>query len=84
MVGFFTYGTDRLLDAINSDNDKELSIYFRNNKEIMGILLLLAYGVIIKDLVSVEETKFLVLPLTSTLYYKEFKERFGELKAIYM
>ena len=81
-VGISSYKLYKSL--INSDNDKELSIYFRNNKEIMGILLLLAYGVIIKDLVSVEETKFLVLPLTSTLYYKEFKERFGELKAIYI
>ena len=80
----FTYGTDRLLDSINSDSDKELSIYFRNNKEIMGILLLLAYGVIVKDLIAIEETKLLVLPLTSTFYYKQFKERFGELKAIYI
>ena len=84
LVGFFTYGTDRLLDSINNDNNTELNIYFRNNKEIMGILLLLAYCIIIKDLVSVEETKFLVLPLTSTLYYKQFKERFGEFKAIYI
>ena len=84
LVGFFTYGTDRLLDSINSDSDKELSIYFRNNKEIMGILLLLAYGVIVKDLIAIEETKLLVLPLTSTFYYKQFKERFGELKAIYI
>ena len=84
LLGFFTYGTDRLLDSINNDNNTELNIYFRNNKEIMGILLLLAYCIIIKDLVSVEETKFLVLPLTSTLYYKQFKERFGEFKAIYI
>jgi len=40
LVGFFTYGTDRLLDSINNDNNTELNIYFRNNKEIMGILLL--------------------------------------------
>jgi|TARA_Y100000389_G_scaffold5404_1_gene5174 4-hydroxybenzoate polyprenyltransferase len=85
LVGFLTYGTDRLLDSINSpDNNKELNLYFRKNKEFLGILLLLAYGIIIKDLISVEETRLLVIPLTSTFYYKEFKERFGELKAIYI
>ena len=84
LVGFFTYGTDRLLDSINNDSDKELSIYFRNNKEIMGLLLLLAYCTIIKDLFSVQETQIFVLPLTSTLFYKQFKEKLGELKAIYI
>ena len=69
MVGFFTYGTDRLLDSINTpDDNKELNIYFRKNKELLGILLLISYGFIIKDLYSVDETKLLILPLTSTLF----------------
>lgn len=85
MVGFFTYGTDRLLDSINTpDDNKELNIYFRKNKELLGILLLISYGFIIKDLYSVDETKLLILPLTSTLFYKQFKENFGEFKAIYI
>ena len=67
MVGFFTYGTDRLLDSINTpDDNKELNIYFRKNKKLLGILLLISYGFIIKD-----------------LYSKKFKPNVGGLRLKY-
>jgi len=84
LLGFFTYGTDRLLDALNSKDNKELNIYFRENKEILGILLFLSYIKINQDLLSVEETQLLTIPLASTLFYREFKEKFGEFKALYI
>lgn len=84
LLGFFTYGTDRLLDALDNPKQEELNIYFRKNKEILSFLLFSSYIKIIFDLLSVEETKYLILPLSSTLFYRQFKEKFGEFKAIYI
>jgi len=84
ILGFFTYGTDRLLDSLNSSDNKELNIYFRENKEIMIILLFISYVKINIDLLAIEETKLLTIPLTSTLFYRQLKEKFGRLKAIYI
>ena len=84
LLGFFTYGTDRLLDALNSNDNKELNIYFRENKEILSILLFLSYIKINVDLLAVEETQLFTIPLASTLLYRQFKEKFGEFKALYI
>jgi hypothetical protein len=84
LLGFFTYGTDRLLDSLNSSDNKELNIYLRENKKILTILLILSYVKINIELLSVDETKILTIPLASTLFYKQLKENFGELKAIYI
>ncbi len=86
LLGFFTYGTDRLLDTLykNSENDTKLNEYFRENSKILSFLLFLSYIKIINDLISVETTELLVLPLTSTLFYRQFKTNFGEFKAIYI
>lgn len=84
LLGFFTYGTDRLLDSLNSNDNKELNIYFRENKEILGILLFLSYIKINQDLLSIEETELLTIPLASTFFYRQFKEKFGEFKALYI
>ena len=85
MLGFFTYGTDRFFDAFNKDiPNKDIDIYFRENKEILSILLLFSYIKINADLLVVEETQLLTIPLASTFFYRQFKEKFGELKAIYI
>ena len=84
LLGFFTYGTDRLLDSFNKESKKELDIYFQNNKESLSLLLFLSFIEIVIRLYSVDETKILILPLTTTLFYKQFKESYGELKAIYI
>ena len=36
------------------------------------------------ELLSVEATQLLTIPLASTLFYRSFKENFGEFKALYI
>ena len=84
MLGFFTYGTDRLLDSLNNKKEDEFNKYLRENKEIMTILLGVSFIYITRELISVDETKIMLLPLTSTLFYRDLKKKYGELKPIYI
>jgi len=50
----------------------------------MIILLFISYVKINIDLLAIEESKLLTIPLTSTLFYRQLKEKFGRLKALYI
>ena len=94
-IGVFTYGTDRLLDAINYNNsENNLLVYSEDkvnyynylienmNQSIISIFA--SYIYIINLLKSKQETYPLVVALMSTLFYRDFKKTFGEFKALYI
>ncbi len=95
-IGIFTYGTDRLFDALeykkNQKNEKSIySIekqnyyqYLLNNLYINYAVIFSSYIYIIYILYDNEKTYFPIILLTSTLGYKSFKENFGILKAFYI
>lgn len=91
-LGFFTYGYDRLLDAIEynntqdyvSENKKQLYNYLINNKNYISLSLLLSYLYICNQLILNDYgIEFLIL-LTSTVFYKNIKSEFGQFKAAYI
>tara|TARA_B100000424_G_C22847420_1_gene451995 strand:+ start:167 stop:925 length:759 start_codon:yes stop_codon:yes gene_type:complete len=94
-IGIFTYGTDRLLDAINYNKyENKLVIYsdskvkyydylIKNINE--NILLIIASYIYILNLLKFEkETYPLLIALTTTLFYRDFKKNFGILKPLYI
>jgi len=92
-IGIFTYGTDRLLDALDYmknnkeeiNNDKLMYYEFLIKNVNYNIFIIIASYIYIFDTLKFnEETYPLLLLLTSTLFYRNFKEKFGELKALYI
>jgi hypothetical protein len=94
-IGIFTYGTDRLLDALNylkKDNKEiiyteEKTIYYDfliKNLNYNIFVIILSYIYIFDLLKFNEETYPLLIALTSTLFYRDFKKTFGTLKALYI
>ena len=83
--GFFTYGSDRLLDSFdNLDNPSDRDIVFQKNQEVIFISLILAYYILTRELLDNPNTIICIPILTSTLFYKKFKQHFGEYKAIFI
>lgn len=96
-IGIFTYGTDRLYDAIDYNNSE-----FKNNTNIFSIekinyyenvlynynynifFIIISYIYILYILLPHINTYPLLLALTSTLDYRNFKKKFGNLKPIYI
>lgn len=93
-IGIFTYGTDRLLDALEyNKNDKNDNYvlekqnyyqYLLKNIYINYAIIFSSYCYIIYLLYDHQETYFSIALLTSTLGYKTFKKKFGYLKALYI
>lgn len=94
-IGIFTYGTDRLFDASsylkkNADlkiySDEKIEYYdFLIRRMNYNIFIIIASYIYIFDLLNEnEETYPLLFALTSTLFYRDFKKNFGELKAFYI
>ena len=94
-IGIFTYGTDRLFDASNylkknidlkKYSDEKIYYYDflirRMNYNIF--IIILSYIYIFDLLKENKETYPLLFILTSTLFYRDFKKKFGELKALYI
>lgn len=94
-IGIFTYGTDRLLDAINyNKNENKLLLY--SNEKInyynyliqninQNIVVIIASYIYIFNLLQLkQETYPLLVALTSTLFYRDFKKTFGEFKPLYI
>ena len=94
-LGIFTYGTDRLLDAINYSKDESKLVVYSESKVRYydylvknmneSILVIIASYVYIFNLLKLkEETYPLLFALTSTLFYRDFKKNFGEFKSLYI
>ena len=94
-IGIFTYGSDRLLDAsCYLKKNEDFKIYFDEKMDYYdflirrmnyNIFIIIASYIYIFDLLKEnEETYPLLFALTSTLFYRDFKKNFGELKAIYI
>ena len=97
-IGITTYGTDRLLDAIDYNN----TIVLNNNNEIISlekknyynyllkninyniITILSSYLYILYLLSQESETYIFILLLSSTIFYRNLKKEFGQFKAIYI
>ena len=98
-IGITTYGTDRLLDAIDYNNTIVLN---NNNNEIIPlekknyynyllknvnyniITILSSYLYILYLLSQESETYIFILLLSSTIFYRNLKKEFGQFKAIYI
>ena len=96
-IGIFTYGTDRLYDAIDYNNSE-----FKNNTNIFSIekinyyenvlynynyniiYIISSYIYILYILLPHINTYPLLIALTSTLDYRNLKKKFGNLKPIYI
>ena len=89
-IGYCAYGTDRLLDYYNIDNESisinKIPLYnkIERNKELMIVSLILSYIYVITYLNENEYTMPFIFLLLSTVFYKPFKNRFGELKSLYI
>jgi hypothetical protein len=96
-IGIFTYGTDRLYDAIEYNNSElknntdifsiEKINYYENvlyNYNYNIIYIISSYIYILYILLPHINTYPLLIALTSTLDYRNFKKKFGNLKSIYI
>lgn len=95
-IGIFTYGTDRLYDAIEynsqlKNNTDIFSIekinYYENvlyNYNYNIICIISSYIYILYILLPHINTYPLLIALTSTLDYRNLKKKFGNLKPIYI
>tara|TARA_Y100000389_G_scaffold69801_1_gene66498 strand:+ start:13334 stop:14170 length:837 start_codon:yes stop_codon:yes gene_type:complete len=90
-LGYFCYGLDRFLDAIDDEEYKnagerkiKLFNYIRSNKNYIATTLLLSYTFVIYTLSLEQETRPFILLIISTLQYKNLKKIFGEFKALYI
>jgi hypothetical protein len=95
-IGIFTYGSDRFYDALEYNNTKfnntniysiEKINYYENvlynyNNNIYFIFL--SYIYILYVLLPHINTYPLLIALTSTFDYKNFKKNFGQFKALYI
>lgn len=96
-IGIFTYGTDRLYDALEYNNSE-----FKNNTDIFSIekinyyenvlynynyniiYIIASYIYILYILLPNINSYPLLIALTSTLDYRNFKKKYGNLKPIYI
>lgn len=99
-IGITTYGTDRLLDAIdynntivlNNNNNNEIIPlekknyynYLLKNVNYNIITILSSYLYILYLLSQESETYIFILLLSSTIFYRNLKKEFGQFKAIYI
>ena len=98
-IGITTYGTDRLLDAIdynntivlNNNNNEIISIekrdyynYLLKNINYNIITILSSYLYILYLLSRESETYIFILLLSSTIFYRNLKKEFGQFKAMYI
>tara|TARA_X000000368_G_scaffold331199_1_gene268345 strand:+ start:6168 stop:6917 length:750 start_codon:yes stop_codon:yes gene_type:complete len=94
-IGIFTYGSDRLFDAIDYNSMVNKSIVYSIDKinyydylistiNYNIFLIISSYIYIFYILNHNQETYPLLYVLTSTLFYRDFKKNFGELKPLYI
>ena len=92
-LGYFSYGSDRLSDALSisclsdefiSPNKLKLYNYIQNNRPFIVLTLLLSYTYAIVVLSENITTLPFIALLWSTIYYKSLKINFGQLKAAYI
>lgn len=90
-IGIFTYGSDRLIDALQYSDTSNYSIdkidyynYLKKNKNLNIFVISLSYFYIISLLINNQETYPILFLLTSTLGYKKFKTNYGQFKALYI
>ena len=86
-IGYFTYGGDRFFDSFDEtpiESKKEFYEKIQNNKLLVGGSLFLTYLYLYLALANNKETSPFFLLLTSTLGYKNFKEKYGYLKPFYI
>jgi len=85
LLGYFTYGTDRLLDSIDDINN-DINTTFYNSTILDQVVanLFMSYFFIIMIFEKNIATKPLSFAITSTVYYKNFKQNFGLLKPFYI
>ena len=90
-IGIFTYGSDRLIDALEYSDTSNYSIdkidyynYLKKNKNFNILTITLSYFYIFNLLIDNPNTYPLLILLTSTIYYKNLKTSYGEFKAIYI
>lgn len=94
LLGYFTYGVDRLLDAMESESQGDLeNLSERKQKLYKQILenkpqviatLAASFAFIVNDLAQQPETMPFIPLLLSTLAYKDLKESAGTLKPFYI
>tara|TARA_B110001450_G_scaffold45573_1_gene42156 strand:+ start:10228 stop:11112 length:885 start_codon:yes stop_codon:yes gene_type:complete len=90
-IGIFTYGSDRLIDALQYSNTSNYSIdkinyynYLKKTKDFNIFIIALSYVYIISLLINNPETYPILFLLTSTLGYKKIKKNYGQFKALYI
>jgi len=96
-IGIFTYGSDRLIDALeynniySKTNTSNYSIdkinyynYLVKTKNFNIFVITLSYLYIFSLLINNPETYPILFLLTSTLDYKNFKKNYGQFKALYI
>ena len=90
-IGIFTYGSDRLIDALEYSDTSNYSIdkidyynYLKKNKNLNIFVISLSYIYIVSLLINNQETYPILFLLTSTLGYKNFKTNYGQFKALYI
>jgi len=90
-IGIFTYGSDRLIDALQYSDTSNYSIdkvdyynFLKKNKNLNIFVISLSYIYITSLLINNQETYPILFLLTSTLGYKNFKTNYGQYKALYI
>jgi hypothetical protein len=94
-IGIFTYGSDRLIDALeynniynktNTTNYNKINYYnyLLKTKNFNIFVITLSYLYIFSLLINNPETYPILFLLTSTLDYKNFKKKYGQFKALYI
>lgn len=90
-IGIFTYGSDRLIDALQYSDSSNYSIdkidyynFLKKNKNLNIFIISLSYIYITSLLINNQETYPILFLLTSTLGYKKIKTNYGQFKALYI
>lgn len=91
-IGISTYGSDRLLDAINSKKSienfsiekKEYYDYILSNLYFNILIIFSSYLYIFREIKDCPEAYPIYFMLLSTLGYRNIKQKWGNLKAIYI
>lgn len=93
-IGIFTYGYDRFLDALQYNSLKDVEFIDKKKRDYYDFLLknlyfniiiiYLSYFYLFLLMIDHAETYPIFILLTSTVFYKNLKQNFGQLKAIYI
>ena len=93
-IGVFTYGYDRFLDALQYNSLKDVEFIDKKKRDYYDFLLknlyfnkiiiYLSYFYLFLLMIDHVETYPIFILLTSTVFYKNLKQNFGQLKAIYI